>query len=363
MNLNDHLGKRLSMLLTRIPLILAGVAILAAPLVSQAADRMAGGLSGKQVVEKVCAGCHATGAKGAPRIGDQAAWRARASQGLTGLTQHALEGIRQMPGHGGHPELTDLEIARAITYMVNQSGGHWVEPIDVGELPKERSGKEVVEMQCVRCHGTGVGGAPKIGDKSAWVARLKHGLEYTVRSAINGHGGMPARGGLASLTDSEIQNAILYMFNPSGTGAAEDKSAGAAMPVRPAPPQSNQATVGGMVIYLGLVPAEHILTYPAESPERSMHGGVPRGPDYYYVNVSLADRVSHAPIAGARVDIEVQEAGLSSESERLQPMPGGPGSYGNYVRMKKNTLYVVTVQVRSAETVGTTKARFEYQLP
>ena len=42
----------------------------------------------------------------------------------------------------------------------------------------------------------------------------RQGLDTLVRSAINGHGGMPARGGLANLTDSELRSAIVYMFNP-----------------------------------------------------------------------------------------------------------------------------------------------------
>ena len=79
--------------------------------------------SGKDVVDAVCAECHATGVDGAPKVGDADAWSSRASQGLSSLTEHALEGVRKMPAHGGHPELSDLEIARAVTYMVNQSGG------------------------------------------------------------------------------------------------------------------------------------------------------------------------------------------------------------------------------------------------
>ena len=43
--------------------------------------------------------------------------------------------------------------------------------------------------------------------------RLKPGLDVVVRSAINGHGGMPARGGLANLSDAELRSAIIYMFN------------------------------------------------------------------------------------------------------------------------------------------------------
>jgi len=175
--------------------------------------------SGKQVVDAVCAACHGTGKNGAPKIGDKSAWTKRASQGLTGLTQHAINGIRQMPAHGGSPNLSDLEIARATAYMVNQSGGRWVEPVSVKDLSKERSGEQIVQAQCGKCHETGAGGAPKIGDRAAWAPRIKDGLDNTVRSAIRGHGGMPARGGMADLTDSELRSAIVYMFNKGAVPA------------------------------------------------------------------------------------------------------------------------------------------------
>ena len=152
--------------------------------------------SGKTVVEGTCAGCHATGANGAPKIGDQAAWSKLASQGLSGLTKVVLKGIRQMPPHGGNMQLTDTEIKRAVTYMVNQSGGHWIEPTSKQKAPVKRTGEQIVKMRCSKCHETGKGGAPKIGDRDAWIPRLKDGLDATVRSAINGHGGMPARGGM-----------------------------------------------------------------------------------------------------------------------------------------------------------------------
>jgi cytochrome c5 len=173
--------------------------------------------SGKEVVDSLCISCHGTGANGAPRIGDQKAWSARAAKGLTGLSQSALKGIRQMPAHGGNPALTDTEIERAITYMVNQSGGHWTEPVSRISTAPERTGKEIVQAQCVKCHGTGVNGAPKIGDREAWTPRVKQGLDVVVRSAIHGHGAMPPRGGMADLTDTEIRSAIIYMFN-TGTG-------------------------------------------------------------------------------------------------------------------------------------------------
>ncbi len=169
--------------------------------------------SGKEVVAASCVSCHGSGANGAPKIGDNKAWAKRAAQGLSSLTANALKGIRQMPPHGGNTKLTDTEIERAVTYMVNQSGGHWIEPVSRTTKAPERTGEQIVQARCVKCHQTGEGGAPKIGDQAAWIPRVKQGLDVVVRSAINGHGGMPARGGQANLTDAEMRSAVVYMFN------------------------------------------------------------------------------------------------------------------------------------------------------
>ena len=197
---------------------LTPVAILlafAASITVQAAE--SGDRSGKDVVDKVCSTCHATGANGAPKIGDQNAWKKRSERGLGELTANAIKGIRKMPAHGGNKEVSDLEIERAITFMVNQSGGHWNEPINRAKPVAERTGKQVVDMQCSKCHKSGTGGAPKIGDRDAWIKRGSAGMDSLVRSSINGHGGMPARGGMADLTDSEIRGAVVYMFNQGVT--------------------------------------------------------------------------------------------------------------------------------------------------
>jgi cytochrome c5 len=176
---------------------------------SWAADR-----NGKEVVGAVCSNCHATGKIGAPKIGDRNAWDKRTSQGLTTLTQHALNGIRKMPAHGGNPELSNLEIGRAITYMVNQSGQNWVEPVSL-VAAGPRTGEQVVQAKCVECHGVGKFGAPRIGDQQAWIGRVSVGLDKVVATAIHGHGAMPPRGGMGDLTDAEIRAAVIYMFNQS----------------------------------------------------------------------------------------------------------------------------------------------------
>jgi cytochrome c5 len=168
---------------------------------------------GKEVVDAVCFACHGSGKNGAPRIGDARAWAARSSQGLTGLTAHAISGIRKMPAHGGAAETTDLELERAIVYMVNRSGGRWIDPTDKDAPKAARSSETIVRGQCAHCHQTGVHGAPRIGDRAAWAPRIAHGLDALVASAVHGHGPMPARGGMPDLSQEEIRGAIVYMFN------------------------------------------------------------------------------------------------------------------------------------------------------
>jgi cytochrome c5 len=329
---------------------------------SQAAPAQSSDRTGKQVVDSVCISCHGTGKNGAPKIGDRKAWAKRASQGLTGLTENALKGIRQMPAHGGNPGLSDLEVGRAVTYMVNRSGGHWIEPVTMSDLASERSGEQVVKTQCVKCHQTGLGGAPKIGDRNAWIPRMKQGMDYLVRSAIRGHGGMPPRGGQANLTDAEIRNAIAYMFGASAPAGDGRGAAKAPSPLASAAASPNHRTVAGMEIYLGFMPAKALLAFPKDSVERSMHGGVPSGADYYHLNVSLIDAKTNAPINDAQVEVRIEQPGLTSESKTLEPMAVGAASYGNYVRMRRGAQYVITVHVRAPGWPQGTEARFEHTI-
>ena len=199
---------RMASKLVTIALPIAAAMAVGSPALAQSNER-----TGKEVVDAVCIRCHGSGEYGAPKIGDTAAWSKLTDRGLSGLGKSAIQGVRQMPPHGGNFTLSDTEIERAVTYMVNQSGGHWIEPASRNRTVAERSGKQIVDAQCSKCHAEGKGGAPKIGDRDAWIPRLKPGLDVVVRSAINGHGGMPARGGLANLTDSEIRSAIIYMFS------------------------------------------------------------------------------------------------------------------------------------------------------
>ena len=317
--------------------------------------------TGKEVVQTSCIACHGSGANGAPRIGDKKAWAKRAAQGLTGLTANALKGIRQMPPHGGNPSLTDTEIERAITYMVNQSGGNWTEPISRTTRAPDRTGEEIVQARCSKCHETGEGGAPKIGDRDAWIPRVKQGFDIVVRSAIKGHGGMPARGGQADLTDAEMRSAVVYMMNkgiaPPGGAPASAPSAASA---RSAPWHKVAA---GVAIDLGIVPAESIRAqHPKPDAESSMHGGIPGGTGYYHVNISLHDAVTNAEIRDAEVEVKVPNPVTGGESKKLELMAiRDTVSYGNYFRMPGKDPYTIIVQVRRPGVHQVVEAKFDFK--
>jgi cytochrome c5 len=83
--------------------------------------------SAEQVYNGQCAACHATGAAGAPKFGDAAAWAPRIATGYDALHNSALKGKGAMAAQGGG-EYSDYEIGRAVVYMANQAGGKLAEP-------------------------------------------------------------------------------------------------------------------------------------------------------------------------------------------------------------------------------------------
>jgi cytochrome c5 len=77
---------------------------------------------GEEVYKGQCAGCHATGAAGAPKFGDNGAWAPRIKTGFEALWNSALKGKGAMTAQSGG-EYDDAEIANAVVYMANGSGG------------------------------------------------------------------------------------------------------------------------------------------------------------------------------------------------------------------------------------------------
>jgi cytochrome c5 len=195
----------------------AVVAVAAAPDASAApAER-----TGQQVVEATCGNCHTTGVGGAPKIGDRAAWIKRVKLGLNNVYQSALKGHAGMPARGGMADLSDVEVKRAVEFMMNSGAGV---PVASAAAPAaavpvaaaapaaaSADGKKVYEGGCIACHGAGVAGAPKFGDKAAWAPRIKTGMDVLYNTALHGKGVMPAKGGNPSLSDADIKAAVDYM--------------------------------------------------------------------------------------------------------------------------------------------------------
>ena len=85
------------------------------------------------------------------------------------------------------------------------------EPVKV-EPSGPRDGAKVYGTFCVACHGSGVNGAPKIGDAGDWAPRIAQGKDTLSSHAINGFNAMPAKGTCMDCSDDEIVAAIDHMI-------------------------------------------------------------------------------------------------------------------------------------------------------
>lgn len=208
----------------------------------------------------------------------------------------------------------------------------------------ERSGSEIVAAHCASCHQAGTSGAPKIGDRSAWIARARRGLDPLVVSAMKGHGAMPARGGLADLSDSELRNAVIYMLN-SGSGASSGQ---------------DYRVVAGTTIEYGVMPANTMRAQAKQYPA-SIYGEVPTLPNHYYVTVAAFDARSGQRITDAVVRASVSGAAGAGREQTLKPITvGNAVSYGGYFAMAGGGPYKVSVRVMRPGSTEPASAQFQY---
>ena len=191
---------------------------------------------GESVYNMVCAVCHNAGVAGAPKTGDIEAWKARIEQGITVLTEHAINGFQGNTGvmiaKGGNAALSDSAVGNAVEYMVAQSSAALPSAGDSADTTNEESpsaessesmaaidGAAIYNGICVACHSVGVAGAPKVGDAAAWEARIAQGNEVLYDNAINGFQGqvgvMIPKGGNTALSDDEVKAAVDHMVEQS----------------------------------------------------------------------------------------------------------------------------------------------------
>ena len=86
-------------------------------------------------------------------------------------------------------------------------------PAKMAQAQGSGSGKTTFDSVCSACHGTGVAGAPKLGDKAAWAPRVKAGKDSLYNSALHGKGAMPPKGGNPGLPDADVKAAVDYMVS------------------------------------------------------------------------------------------------------------------------------------------------------
>jgi cytochrome c5 len=175
--------------------------------------------TGEQLFSTICFACHgpASAVPTSPKMGDKAAWAPRIGVGLDVLVKSATVGKNAMPPKGGS-DATEQELTSAIVYMTNKSGASFKEPAAGAKAAtNERNPEQIAQTVCFKCHETGEKGAPKLSDKAAWAQRGSKGLDAVTKTVIRGHGNMPARGGLADLTDQELKGLIAFMFKKVGS--------------------------------------------------------------------------------------------------------------------------------------------------
>ena len=235
-------------------LLAATLSLLAFPAAAQ--DKA----SGKATYDKTCALCHGPGLAGAPKYGDKAAWAERLKSGAGRLHASALKGTANgMPAKGGNLALSDGEVKAAVDYLVASVGGAKAAPPEAKAEAKSAAkadakadakavakaapaaggdkgaGKATYDKTCALCHGPGLAGAPKLGDKVAWAARAKGGAAKLHASAIKGTAnGMPAKGGNLALADGDVKAAVDYMLAAAGAAPAEPAVAAPTAPPAPA---------------------------------------------------------------------------------------------------------------------------------
>lgn len=78
---------------------------------------------GQKTYNTTCMSCHATGAAGAPKLGDKAAWAPRIAKGIDALLQSSMKGI---PGTAMMPKgmcaaCSEDDLRATVEYMVSQS--------------------------------------------------------------------------------------------------------------------------------------------------------------------------------------------------------------------------------------------------
>jgi len=107
---------------------------------------------------------------------------------------------------------TSGQLTGCIAVLVVLTGGAGSISSASGSGQSERGGERVFQQACFACHGTGLNGAPVVGDEYAWQPRREKGVSVLVANTLNGLNNMPPRGACADCSDTEIEAAVHYLI-------------------------------------------------------------------------------------------------------------------------------------------------------
>jgi hypothetical protein len=103
----------------------------------------------------------------------------------------------------------------------------------------------------------------------------------------------------------------------------------------------------GLLVYIGLLPAELLEKHPATHPEQEMHDGVPQGPHEYHLVAAVFDEKTGERIENAEVFARISPLGLSGPRKELEPMEiAGTTTYGAFFDLPGSDRYTIALEVK-----------------
>lgn len=93
----------------------------------KAVEEASGDRDGESVYKAVCSACHAVGVAGAPKTGNADDWKPRIAKGLDANIASVINGLGAMPARGGNPNVSDVEVRRAVVHLMNAGGANFSE--------------------------------------------------------------------------------------------------------------------------------------------------------------------------------------------------------------------------------------------
>jgi len=92
----------------------------ATPIGSTQAPVSQGGFDAAAVYQQSCFACHASGAAGAPLLGDAEVWSSRTEKGMEAVMNNVINGFNAMPAKGMCMDCSESDLRAIVEYMIAQ---------------------------------------------------------------------------------------------------------------------------------------------------------------------------------------------------------------------------------------------------